>query len=111
MSYVMEVIKREIDKLNERQAKIELILKSSPAIEFLELQQELGRKLSSGIDRMSPEFINWVGVAVKKEKSLKLKMKTHQRDQQKLWDEQHENMIKLNDLGNTYSRLSIRGGL
>lgn len=101
MSYSMEVLQREIDKINNRQDKIKVLLEACPAVEFIELQQELGIKLSSGIDRMSPEFIKWVGVAAKKEKSLKLKMKSHQKDQQKLWDEQLKNMNKLNELSNT----------
>jgi hypothetical protein len=108
MSYSMEVIQREIDKLKNRQSKIELLLKVCPGIEFLELQAELGSKLSSGVDRTSPDFIKWLQVAVKKEKSLKLKMNTYQEDEKKLWDEQLQNMSKLNELIVTYATLSFR---
>lgn len=108
MRHSLSVINLEIEKINKRQAKIQELLEFSPAIEFIELQQEFGRKLNSGVDRFSPEFIEWVKVSAKREKYLKQKMKTQQKDQQKLWDEQLENNRKLNDLSNTSSMLSMR---
>lgn len=108
MSYSMEVIKREIDKLIARNTKLEELIKYCPAIELLGLRSEFSKKLESGVDRTSPEFIKWIGASAKKEKTLLRKMKTMQKDEQKLWDEKQENSHNLNDLSNAYSILNIR---
>lgn len=110
MNHAYETLKREHKKLIRRLAKIDEKLTECPAVEFIELQQELGRKLEDeSIDRLSSEFMNWVKKSAVKEKQLKRKMKTHAADQQKLFNERFVVERKLNDVSNQISRLSIRG--
>lgn len=110
MEYVKTILGNEAARLNKRLEKIKQLEHKSPAIEFIELQQELKVKLQDeNLDRFSPEFQSWLASAAKKEQALKRKMKTLNRDSQKRWDERFLIESQLREIEGAAWRLNLRG--
>lgn len=109
MQFVKTILDNEAARLNNRLEKIKQLEHKSPAIEFIELQQELKVKLQDkNLDRLSPEFQSWVASAAKKEKTLKRKMKTLSSDSQKRWDERFLIESQLREIESAVWRLNLR---
>jgi hypothetical protein len=107
--YVISVLKSELAKLDKRLGLVVAKCKSNPAIELLELMEETSKKIESGMDRLSPEFMAWISGAAKKEKALKKQMKAQTGSAGKsLWDERLKLEGNISDVAHAISIYRIR---
>jgi len=103
--YAVDVLQRELNKLNSKLIGVVAKCESNPASELIELMEQARIKISQFPDITDPKLMKWLTEAAKKEKRLKKEMDPIAN--KKNWDNRFKIETQRGDISNAIFKLSL----